>query len=92
MATARTWLSAITVGLLAMAYFLAVPGRQDVENRPLPPAVFKLRRINQALADYFEEHRTLPTDERGYRYALYQLSAFLDASDFQLLIGKCTMI
>lgn len=84
MTRARTWLVLVIAGLLGLTLLQTLLDRQDAENRPLPPAVFKLRRINNALAGFMERHGTLPSDDRGFRYALYQLSSHLDASDFQL--------
>lgn len=82
--------SRFTIGLLSVATILAIayacfyPTVSNVEHRPLPPAVLKLRRIKNALDYHLYEHNTLPFDERGYRHALYKLHLWVDASDFQL--------
>jgi hypothetical protein len=85
MTTKTVWRASLSLGVLAVAWFLFQPGCQDAENRRASSGLRKLRRINGALTEYCEKHRAMPADDLGYRYALYQLNALVDAGDFQVL-------
>lgn len=82
----RPWWLTSTIVLICVSVLvsLLLPVIQPVSHRPLPPAIKKLRKINDAVEQYRTKYGHFPHDDRGQQYALYELHPYVSADVFQL--------